>query len=239
MEEDLKIEEYKILLKKIDGLCSKMPDIILQNYFDSNKYLYSLYLEAFNSIKGVCILLENGGLIPQATAILRMAIEQTATIRVLEEHKNLQKDYIEHKKLRFDIRDKGYIEQTKLVTEHFKDKMDDNDMKKAIEYLEYGWIKSINGKYSFNVLIELSQIQEDKALQKWKSQLNHFIHGTLEFANLVSSVDVPIIYAHDLIQIVAKLLDILVVEFHNENKFDFIIDNIDYRRAFLDAYTNI
>lgn len=94
VEENLKIEEYRLLLEQMDILCSKMPEIIFLRYFDSNKYLYSLYNEAFNSIKGFCVLLGNGALISQACTILRMAIERTATIRVLITNKNLITDYV-------------------------------------------------------------------------------------------------------------------------------------------------
>ena len=51
MEQDLKIEEYKDLFGSITSLSDRMPEIIMLNYFDSNKFWYSLYHEAFNSIK--------------------------------------------------------------------------------------------------------------------------------------------------------------------------------------------
>lgn len=236
MDQDLKIEEYKDLLESITSLCDKMPEIIMLNYFDSNQYLYSLYHEAFNSIKGVCVLFGNGGLIPQAAAILRMAIEQTAKIRVLEDHKELQDSYKEHRKLRYELKDLDSSEKRKKVIEHFKDKMNDSDNKKALEYLEYGWLKPLNKEYGLNTLIDLSKIQDDNVIKNWKNELNHFVHGTLEFTNFASTIDGPIIYAHVLISISAKLLDILICDFHNENKFSFVIDNIDYRKKFLDAY---
>ena len=105
MSADLKIEEYRTLLESMHSLCNEMPEVILPNYFGSNKYLYSLYFEAFNSIKGICVLLGNGGLITQTAAILRMAIEQIATIRVLEDHKELQYSHKEHRKLRYNLKD--------------------------------------------------------------------------------------------------------------------------------------
>ena len=234
MEQNLKIEEYKDLLESITSLCDKMPEIIMLNYFDSNQYLYSLYHEAFNSIKGVCVLFGNGGLIPQAATVLRMAIEQTATIRVLETNKDLQPIYKEHKKLRFALKDLDSSEKKKKVKEHFGERITSSD--RPLEYLEYGWMKSIKKEYGLNSLIDLSKIQEDEAIKHWKDQLNHFVHGTIEFTNLLTSIDAPIIYAHALILIVAKLLDNLICDFHNDNKFNFIIDDIDYRKKFIDAY---
>ncbi len=236
MDKELKIEEYKKLLTCIHELCNLMPDLIFNNYFDTNKYLYSLYFEAFNSIKGVCVLFGNGGLIPQVAAVLRMAIEQTATIRVLELHKEIQKDYIEHRKLRFELRDIEPKEKRRSVIEYFGDKMDKKDKERVTDYLDYGWLKTISNTYGLNELIDLSKIQEDDAIKKWKQQLNNFVHGHIEFTNLTRDIDAPIIYCHSLIDIVAKLFDILIVEFHNENRFNFIFNNIDYRKAFRDAY---
>ena len=144
----------------MNSLCDEMPDIIFNNYYDDNKYLYSLYYEAFNSIKGTCLLLGNGGLIPQAAAVLRMAIEQTATIKVLEKYKNLQEDYCSHRRLRFEIRDKSTIEKKETVKDYYKEVMDSNDCKNPLEFLEYGWLKPINDKYGFDSLIEISRIQD-------------------------------------------------------------------------------
>ncbi len=236
MEQDLKIEEYKDLLESITSLCDKMPEIIMLNYFDSNQYLYSLYHEAFNSIKGVCVLFGNGGLIPQAASVLRMAIEQTATIRVVENNKELQPIFKEHKKLRLSLRDLDSFEKKTKVKEYFDDRLDDYDKRRPLEYLEYGWFKSLKKEYGLNSLIDLSKIQEDEAIKHWKDQLNHFVHGTIEFTNLLTSIDTPIIYAHALISIVSKLLDNLICDFHNDNGFNFIIDNIDYRKKFIHTY---
>lgn len=239
MSADLKIEEYRSLLESMHSLCNEMPKVIIHNYFDVNKCLYSLYFEAFHSIKGICVLLGNGGLITQTASILRMAIEQTATIRVLEDHKELQDAYKEHRRLRYEVMDLDSSEKRKNVREHFKDKMDDSDIKKTLEYLEYGWLKPLNKEYGFNTLIDLSEIQDDNVIKNWKNKLNHFVHGPLEFTNFASTIDGPIVYAHVLISIAAKLLDILICDFHNENNFSFVIDNIDYRKKFLDAYIAI
>lgn len=233
-DEELKIEEYRQLLQQMHSLCEEMPEIIFTRYFDENKYLYSLYNEAFNSIKGFCVLLGNSGLIPQACVVLRMALEHTATIRVLEMHKELQDDYVEHHKYRFEIRNKE--NRIELIKEHYKGKFNPKN-KKPLDFLEYGWLKPLDDDYGLNSLIKLSKIQEhDNAIQTWKDEFNHWTHGIMEFANLASDVNAPIIYGHTLISIAAKLLDILVCEFHNENKFNFLIDGIDYRELFINSY---
>ena len=235
-DEKLQIEEFRQLLQHMHSLCDNMPKVIFTKYFDGNKYLYSLYNEAFNSIKGFCVLLCNGGLIPQSCIVLRMAIEHTATIRVLEMHKELHDDYIEHRKYRFEIRNKN--NRNELIKEHYKGKF--NPKKdKPLNFLEYGWLKSLDEDYGIDSLIKLSKIQEQNdAIQNWKEELNHWTHGIIEFANLTYDINYPIIYSHTLILIAAKLLDILVCEFHNENKFNFVIDGINYRDNFISAYKN-
>lgn len=235
MEEQLKIKEYRMLLEKMHILCDKMPEIIIQRYYDSNKYLYSLYFEAFNSIKGFCVLMGNGALIPQAAAILRMAMERTATIRVLETHKELFDEYVEHRKFRFEIQDKNGKEKTELIKTHYKDEMTKED--RPVDFLEYGWFKSLGEEYGLDSLIRLSKIQEQEdVIVKWKNQLNSWVHGSLEFANLTKDIDGPIVYGHVLIDIAANLLDNLICDFHNENKFDFKFDGDDYFKGFRKAY---
>ncbi len=34
----------------------------------------------------------------------------------------------------------------------------------------------------------------------------------------------------------AKLLDNLVCDFHNENKFNFVVNGVDVRKQFIDSY---
>ena len=114
LEEELQIKEHQSLLVIMYELCGKMPDVIIFNYFDNNRYLYSLFFEAFNSIKGVCLLLGQGCLISQASTVLRMALERVVTIRVLIMNKNIMNEYIEHQKFRYDIRDE---ENKKLLKE--------------------------------------------------------------------------------------------------------------------------
>lgn len=234
--EQLQIEEFKTLLESMHNLCDIMPQVIFTKYFNENKYLYSLYFEAFNSIKGFCVLLGNGALISQSCTVLRMAIEHTATIKILEMHKELFENYVEHQKFRFEIRNEE--NKKELIKEHYKNVINSKD--NPLHFLEYGWLKPINEDYSISSLIELSEIQkQDNAIQNWKNELNYWTHGIIQFTNLAFDEDNPTRYSHELILLAAKLLVILIREFHNENKFDFKVDRIDYRVLFLDAYKAI
>ncbi len=234
-DKELQIEKFKLLLEYMIELCDEMPDIIFTKYFDKNKYLYSLYYESFNSIKSFCLLLGNGLLISQACVILRMAIEQIATIKILEMHKELLDDYIEHQKFRFEIRNND--DKNKLIRKHYNGKFNPNK-ENPLNFLDYGWLKSLDEGYGIYSLIKLSKIQEDDAIQSWKKELNLWTHGVICFINLASDINNAIVYSHSLILIAAKLLDILICEFHNENKFDFIINGINYRDKFINAYKN-
>ena len=236
MGENLKNEEFVTLLKTMDDLCAKMPELILLNYFDSNEYLYDLYIEAFNSIKGFCVLLGNGALIIQAGTILRMALEQTATVRVLETHKKLMDEYKEHQKFRFEIRDKIWSDKTKVIKEHYKENIPKGDSPN--DYLEYGWFRSVKPKYGLDALIELSRIneQDDSAIVGWKNIFNAIVHGSIKFSNIYGNIEGSTKITHELILFAAKLLDYLVADFHTETGFNFVISNKDYRKPFIDTY---
>lgn len=216
------------------SICDQMPEIIFRNYFDSGKYLFSLYFEAFNSIKGFCVLLGNGGLISQACVILRMALERTATIRVLETHKELLESYIDHRRFRFEIRNGK--DKAALIKAYFKNECDFKKVKPQ-EFLEYGWFKTLSEVYSFDSLIKLSKIQEkDDSIKNWKNELNQWTHGAMEFTNLCSKEDNAVLYGHSLILLAAKLLDNLMVDFHNNHGFDFEFNDIGCRESFEAAY---
>lgn len=237
MTNDLEIEKYKQLLSTITELVEKMPEIILTKYFDKKKYLYALYFDAFNSVKAFCILIDNGCLLPQACSVLRMLIEQTATIRVLENNSDdLYQEYVIHQKIRFQIIDKDNNEKRELIKKEFKNSMGEKD--NPIQFLEYGWLKLISDTYGLDELINLSKIQEDKSFINWKNQLNLWVHGSIKSANIFHG-DNATIYCHQLIMIVAKLLDILICDFHNRTGFDFVINGVNYRNNFINIYKNI
>lgn len=236
MDEGLRIEEYKKLLLSMDELTSHIQNVIFLNYFDSNKFLYSLYVESFNSIKGFCVLIGNGFLISQACSLLRMAIESTSIIRILEKYPQLLDEYIEHSKFRFSIKDEK--QQRDKIIEHYSDKII-LDRRRALDYLDYGWISEVSKDYGFHSLIRLAGFDEEPdKLLPWIDTLNMWVHGTLVSINVLND-DNAIIYAHVLVDMAAKLLDILCCEFHNENKFDFKIDGVDYFSNFRKAYIDV
>lgn len=236
MDEGLRIEEYKKLLLSMDELTSHIQNVIFLNYFDSNKFLYSLYVESFNSIKGFCVLIGNGFLISQACSLLRMAIESTSIIRILEKYPQLLDEYIEHSKFRFSIKDEK--QQRDKIIEHYSDKII-LDRRRALDYLDYGWISEVSKDYGFHSLIRLAGFDEEPdKLLPWIDTLNMWVHGTLVSINVLNG-DNAIIYAHVLVDMAAKLLDILCCEFHNENKFDFKIDGVDYFSNFRKAYIDV
>ena len=236
MDESLRIEEYKKLLFSMDELTSHIQNVIFLNYFDSNKYLYSIYVESFNSIKDFCVLIGNGFLISQACSLLRMAIESTSIIRILEKYPQLLDEYIEHSKFRFSIKDEK--QQRDKIIEHYSDKII-LDRRRALDYLDYGWISEVSKDYGFHSLIRLAGFdKEPDKLLPWIDTLNMWVHGTLVSINVLNG-DNAIIYAHVLVDMAAKLLDILCCEFHNENKFDFKIDGVDYFSNFRKAYIDV
>ena len=229
-DEKLKIEEYQYLLGSMDELTEKMPEVVC-DYFDSNKYLFSVYFEAFNSIRSFCVLLGNGVNITQSCAVLRMAIEETAIIRILEKYPQLIDSYVEHFKFRFSIMHEK--NQRDKIIEHYENKIDKRS--RALDYLDYGWIEEVSKDYGFHSLVKIAGMDDEEyKIYPWIDTLNMWIHGTLHFSNLASGNDLdgPTKYAHALIDIAATLLDMICCEFHNDTKFDFIIDGYDYYHSF-------
>ena len=221
--------EFRDLLDCMHKICSNVPDEIFK-HFDSNKYLFSLYFEAFNSIRGTCILLEDGVLVPQACAILRMAIERTATIRVLSQHKELMSEYTEHQRFRFEIWDKKTKEKQKLAKQHFGEKYGTKD------FIEYGWLKTISETYGLDKLIELANFQEDDAFKNWKNVLNQWVHGSVCMTNILSSNESFSRYINELIMISAKLLDNLICDFYEETQFTFSFNDANNYEKFKEKY---
>ena len=229
--ENERIEDYKLLLKNMYDISSKMSDVILVNYFDDNRYLYDLYNEAFRSIKGFCTLINDGALISQATAVLRMGLEQTAIIRVLESNKNLLDEYIEHAKARLELNAKEHKEKNELIRKRFTDKIGKTD--NPIAFLEYGWLKAITNEYSFDSLIKAANIQKNSDIVlSWKNTLNQFVHGNIKLTNLASTEDGILEFGQETIRLAATLMDTLICDFHNENGFDFVLDKKNYQKTF-------
>ena len=234
MDDLLKIEDYKNLLASMDRLCEIMPEIIYFNYFDSNKYLFTLYDESFKSIKGFCVLLGNGALVAQACAVLRMSIESISTIRILEKYPQLLNEYIEHWKFRFQIKEEK--KQRDLIYEHYKDKIPSLDKRRALDFLDYGWIMAVNPDFGFHQLIKTAGFDEKPDnFYSWIDTLNMWVHGTVTSVNIMNGDD-AIKYSHGLIDIAAKLLDIICCEFHNNTKISFVVNNFDYFNDFRNDY---
>lgn len=230
------IAQTQYLLETMHNLCSEMPEIILTRYFDSNKFLYALYHEAFNSIKGFCVLLGNGALVAQASMVLRMAMEQAATIRVLETHKELLDGYIEHQIFRFEIL--GEDNKKELIKNHFGNRIGSGENPNT--FLEYGWLKPLDERYGLDCLIRLSNIQEqDDRIIGWKNQLNLWVHGCIQFINLFGNIVGSTIYINDLLMIAANLLDNIVCDFHQENGYEFTKNGVDLRGPFREAFKQV
>ena len=240
MTNDFKIEDYKKLMGCMRILTDYMPEIIFKNYYDENKYLYSLYFEAFNSIRGFCVLLGTGALIPQACTILRTAIERISTTHVIEMHPDLLDNYIKHQQIRYEVRNLENKDKKIRIDAEFKDNKYYSS-KKYNDFLEYGWLGSLSNKYNFDELIRCSKIQNDDTLVEWKNEFNQWTHSSVVYANLFNKEDCynSLKYAHVLIDIAAELLDYLCVDFYKRTGFGFVIDGYDYFSMFRDLYENV
>lgn len=219
--EDLKIEQYRSLLKSIDDIAFRMPDLIYLNYFDTSKYLYSAYSEAFKLLESFCEVIKICG-IGQSASLLRMAIEFASIAEVLNKYPEVNETYIDHYNFRYSISNLRSSEQRDKICEKYKHL--NIKSRDALNFIDYGWLSSLTNDKNCgqHELVRLAGFED---IIPWIDKLNSFIHGTYVFANLADPEGVNSIkMSHFLIDIAAKLLDHLCVSFHNKTNFDFVFD---------------
>ncbi len=229
--------KYKKLLATMDDLTEQIPYVIFEKYFKNNCYLYSVYYEAFSSIRAFCILLGNNALIAQSCMSLRMAIENTAIIKVLEMYPLLMDEFIEHCEFRFELKTERKFKEK--IIEHYKEKIKLKN-NNALNFLEYGWLRSIRKDYGYRALLQTAGFDKQPSkFLPWIDWLNLWVHGAIKGPNIILNVEDGIRYVQVLIDIAAQLLEILCCNFHNTTKSTFIVNNINYYEKFYNVYKSI
>lgn len=235
-DKDLLIEEYRELMRSINSISDGMATFICKHYFDQNKTLFNVFIESFSIIQSICVLVDKGHVF-QTAALLRALGENVSTINVLIKYKELQEVYKRHIKFRFNLRMQKSSDQRKAIVEHFKENNPNLNTKNALNFIDYGWIASkCNGEYGMRELMTLAELED---IYEWVDTLNMYIHGTITFANMAYDVNLPIIIGHNFIDILAKLVDYLCVQFHNTTNYDFVVNGIKQFDVFREAYKKI
>ena len=219
------------LLKNMDQISQQMRDIIYLNYFDKlgneNKYLLSMMADAFQTAKILCYALQDVAVI-QSGLLLRHFLEQVAISYILVKHHDLLPKYVEHYKLRNELKNHSSKEKIKIISEKFS-----VPPRCSLAYLDYGWTGlSANASDETNML----KFAEFADILIWKKKyLDKMAHSSFVSTGLVGpDNDYPILT--NFMEIAAKLFDYLCVAFHNLTYFDFVFGGEKLFDKFRDSY---
>ena len=202
---DYSIEQPKV----IEDLCNQA--------FISPAYApaINLIVEAFLSVHSFALLMFEG-LISNASAILRILIEQVATITVIcKDHKAMyeflrfQKKKTKYYSLNNDER-KSF--KTKLIEETGKNFKQESAIK---EYLDYGWIRAIRSdKDERGKRLILKEANLEELISDISEQLNAFAHGQRSIFNFINDKNLTDRHVSRIIMISGKLFLLLCYSKH-------------------------
>ena len=192
-----------------------IADVVFSEYCNHKEHLnqkpiYNLFAEAFLSISSVAKLMFDKSW-SQASVILRVAIEEVATLYVLSFCPETREAFVNL----FDERGRFL----KLSDDEKKKYKKDNNIKGSInEYFDYSWIKDYtkDHKYGRNQLLKLSHI--DEFIVDIEELLNSFAHGTIsifQFFNDKEGWGLMSKYGQRITKINCKLYDFLCCSFKN------------------------
>lgn len=211
---DKKQEQINQMLSLIMNSSHTMPDYVFRYYVDfkkkpEEKIFYNLIADSFLTLFSFCKLLFEKAW-SQAFAILRMGIEQVATVFVITTKEGALEKYIELYDLKvqfFNIESddkKVFCESHNIPKNRFND------------YFDYSWISSFtsDGKYGRNQLIELARLEE--FLVDIEQSLNAFSHGSISvFQMSGDNWNVMKRYARRASLTCCKLYDFLCCAYHD------------------------
>ena len=143
------------------------------------KRLFSLIIEAFRSFSAFSRLIRSHYLV-QSCAVLRLFVEQTSKVVILEQHPELYDGFERHCQVREKVIDMSQKERKLVVLEEFG-----LDRKQhyqyALSYLDYGWIKPLSkeGLYGYHEMIKTACV-EDSSILRYIDSLDQFIHQNVD-----------------------------------------------------------
>ena len=142
------------------------PEIIEYEYID-------LFAEAFFSIKAFCVLMKEG-LVSSASAVIRIALEQTSIVALVSENEETKKNFLNIKKERNLYYSRGETFQKKYER-LIKEKYELNN-KRIKQYFDYGWYKP-NGKPTTKLKPICEAAGFSEAYDLVDDVINGFVHG--------------------------------------------------------------
>lgn len=180
--ERLRKELLRLMYEAGQNSSNKIFTLFMNEPNKNLKPIYNLFAEAFLSLKGFAILI-NEKCWTQAGAILRIVLEQVSTLCLLSQNKTLIDSYL----YLHDEKRKYWVLSNKDKENYLKElKNKEQELKnhKINKYFDYSWYKDEEGKYSKEIIIKAARLDElIKDVDNW---YNKFAHGQIsifEFNN--------------------------------------------------------
>ena len=210
MEND-KQSKFSELLKNMSDYSVEQPKVIedlCKELYVSPAYspAMDLMVEAFLSIRSFCLLMFDG-LISNASAILRILIEQVAAITVIARNTKAMSEY-----LKFQTIKKQYFgsdgEEHEKIREYLINESGNKYKSESAlkDYLDYGWIRVLNNdksKRGDRLIIKEAHLEE--MIADINEQLNAFAHGQRSMFEFIRHKDLADKHVSRIIMIAGKL----------------------------------
>lgn len=237
-ERKTEADYYIPLLICMSDISQRMNEEIYLHEFDhlgpQNKYILSLFDEAFRSIDLFCDGMSMGILI-QNGMILRLLIEQASIIKCLCREPKLLPAFIHHHKFRKSI---YMLSKSKQIAAIKKEFNLGKDEKAPFQFLDYGWLgdEAIKAKNKEDYLISRAGYRDCLA---WKKMyLDKFAHQSFTFVDFVDDERREELQ-RAFMEISCKMFDEICCLFHSLTGFEFVWDGISkFQDYFRPAYAD-
>lgn len=167
----------------------------------------------------------------QVGALLRQLLEQIATIKALIDHQNCIEEYRKFWRIRFRMLQANSADDAELES-LYKEKCISKKLQHGKQtFAEYGWILSSEGDYGIETLMKMAGMAD---LVAWRSFFNNYVHNKISFTQY--DCNGLITMTNELIYHIAIIFDLFLCCYYNYANFNFVINNIDFRKEFSYAY---
>lgn len=209
--DDLEENRLYTMLDNVSKYSVEQPKVVqkyCEDLFISPAYApaIDLLVEAFLSVHSFCLLMFEG-LVSNASAILRILIEQVSAISVIAKNERAMSEF-----LKFNTWKKQYYaldgeDKEKLVSFLVSNCGIKKPSKNAIkDYLDYGWIRVINNdKSERSERLILKEAHLEEMIIDVNEQLNAFSHGQRSIFQFIQNKNLADRYISRIIMCAGKL----------------------------------
>lgn len=210
MEKDKQSKLYE-MLKNMSDYSIEQPKVIedlCNGLFVSPAYspALDLMVEAFLTVHSFALLMFEG-LISNASAILRILIEQVATVTVICRSPKAMNEFLKFQSWKRHYNNSEGEEHIKIRDFLFENAGYKHKNESALkDYLDYGWIRILNNdKSKRGDKLILKEARLEEMIVDINEQLNAFSHGQRSIFNFIKNKDLTDQHISRIIMISGKL----------------------------------